>query len=60
MYKRLDPDHLYTSYKVYEIQVDHAVKTGRMTKIAARKLLEDAKKNYKNQNYNRQIDRIEK
>jgi hypothetical protein len=57
-YKRLTADECYNSYRTYEIQVEHLVKTGGLEKRAARLLLDSAKKNYKKQSYNRQVDII--
>jgi len=58
MYKRLSQDELFKSYKAYERTVEIEVKSGRMEKSIARRLLSDAKKNYSNQNINRQMDRV--
>lgn len=57
-YKTLTDDHLYTSYKAYEVYVESEVKAGRMEKSAARILLNKAKENYRNRSYNRQVDII--
>ena len=58
MYKPLSEDHLYVSYKTYEVHIARAVKDGRMSSETAYRLLNDAKKNYRNQNYNRQVEII--
>jgi hypothetical protein len=57
-YKRLTADECYNSYRTYEIQIEHMVKTGSVDRRAARLLLNSAKKNYKRQSYNRQVDII--
>ncbi len=48
----------YRSFKTYEWTLDEMVKAGTMSTREARYHLSKAKKNYKNQNYNRQIDNI--
>jgi len=54
--KPLTADECYKSFKAYEAKVDSDVKRGVLPFNYAKSLLSKAKKNYKNQNYNRQLD----
>ena len=57
-YKPMTADDCYRSYKAYEMKIEHDVRRGVMDKSIARRLLESAKRNYRNQSYNRQIEKL--
>nr|BDD44686.1 hypothetical protein 16 [Legionellales bacterium] len=57
-YARMTEDQCFSTYKAYETFVEHEVRAGKLSKEQARSYLNDAKKNYRNQNYNRQVDII--
>jgi cytochrome c-type biogenesis protein CcmE len=56
--KYVSPDNLYKSYKAYEAYVHRQVKSGQLDNQTARSLLAKAKTNYRNQNLNREMDKI--
>ena len=55
-YDLMTEDVCYKSYKSYEGYVNQEVKAGKLSREQARSLLLDSRKNYKNQNYNRQLE----
>jgi hypothetical protein len=56
--KPLTDKELFSSYKSYEAYVDKQVKSGSLPNQVARVLLRDARKNYSNKEYNRQLGKI--
>lgn len=48
----------YKSYKAMEGQVDSAVKSGQLDRNKAGQILKDAKENYRENKYNKLVDRI--
>ena len=57
-YTDMTPDTAYKSFRAYESLLDKQVKAGLIDQGQARSFLEASRKNYKNQNYNRQLERI--
>lgn len=57
-YRVLDQDDLFRSFKVYEAHVENEVKMGLLNNQQARALIESAKNNYRKQNYNREIEKV--
>jgi len=57
-YARMTDYQCFQTFKAYESYIEYEVKTGKLLREQARLYLNDAKKNYKNQNYNRQVDII--
>ena len=53
MFKPLDADTLYKSYRAYEAYVEKEVKAERITNAQAYRFLKSAKENYRNQNHNK-------
>jgi len=58
MYKYVSSDTLHKSFRDFESYVSKEVERGSIDNSTARSLLASAKKNYKNQNLNRQIEQI--
>jgi len=56
----MTPDEAYTSYRIYEAYVESEVKAGRLSNREAARYLKEAKENYKNQNYNREMEKIKR
>lgn len=54
----MSEDACYKSFKAYESYVEQELKAGKLKRRQARFFLKDAKKNYKNQNYNRELEKI--
>ena len=57
-YKPLDEDLTYKSYLMYKSKVDYDYKVGVLTREQAHQYLEQAKKNYRRQEYNRQLELV--
>jgi argonaute-like protein implicated in RNA metabolism and viral defense len=57
-YKILSRDDLHRSFLVYKNNIDQEYKAGRLTRNEAARLLASARENYKKQNYNKMVDRI--
>ena len=53
MIKMIDSDK---GWKVAQMVIEQGVKKGELTREKAKKLLEDARTNYRNQSYNRQAE----
>lgn len=56
--KHLTAEDLYKAFKAYEARIDADVKRGSIPFNYAKSLLNKARKNYKNQNYNRELDKL--
>jgi hypothetical protein len=48
----------YNSFKAIEKQIDASVKAGTLEKERAFAILKEARKNYKNDSYNREMERL--
>ena len=57
-YKTLTRDDLHRSFLVYKNNIDKEYKEGRLNRNEAARLLTSARENYKKQNYNKMVDRI--
>ena len=57
MSKPLTEDELYRSFRAAERFFNSEFNAGKITREKARELTEKARKNYSNQNYNRQLDK---
>jgi hypothetical protein len=53
---KMNEDLCYKSFKAYEAYLDQELKAGRLTREQTRSFLISARKNYKNQNHNKQLD----
>lgn len=51
---------LYKSFRSYEVIVEQEVKVGNLSTQEAHRLLESARKNYRERNYNKEAEKIEK
>jgi uncharacterized UPF0160 family protein len=58
MYKNVSQDTLYKSFRQFESYITKQVSTGKMNNHYARDLLSNARKNYREQNLNRQLEKI--
>ena len=57
-HKYMTADECYKSFRAYESTIEKQIKEGTMPINYAKALLTKAKKNYKNQNYNRELDKM--
>ena len=57
-HKYMTADENYKSFKAYESKIDLEVKAGILPFNYAKSLLNKAKKSYRNQNYNRELDKL--
>jgi hypothetical protein len=58
--KPLSEHQCYESFRAYEAHIEKEVKTGLLNGEQARSLLSQARKNYSNQNYNRNLEKCGK
>jgi len=56
--KPLTEEQCYISFRQYEAYLEKEVRSGSMDKTLARQLLNSARKNYRNQEYNKQLGKI--
>jgi hypothetical protein len=56
--KPLSQEELYNSYKAYEKRLAKDLKDGTVTREQAHSFLKSAKKNYGNQSYNRELEKV--
>ena len=57
---KMTSEQCLASFRVYEKRLEAEVAAGLLDRSKARQHLETSRKNYKNQNINREIDRIKK
>ena len=50
----------YLSFRNAQGYIDSQVKLGKMTREKAKEILDKARVNYRNQSYNRQIERLKR
>lgn len=57
MNNELSSDELYKSFVMAEMFIDKQYAEGKISREEAHKMRAQARKNYKNQNYNRQLEK---
>lgn len=57
-YEPMTREVAHASFRAFEREIDMKVKHGVLPIEKARKMLENSRKNYRNLNYNRQVDKV--